>query len=220
MKGPDGHMETLIAELAKRPDIYMVGIAGIPGSGKTTLAQSIASHCHGSVIVGMDGYHIPRCRLDTEGLRRRGAAFTFDDKRFHADMTLLRQNRCGVFPAFDHAEKDPKVGAIRVTAEAPLVIIEGLYVLCSDWNCEGLFDLRVFLDCDLDQAIERLVRRHLETGVAATAEEGRLRAMTSDRLNAEAILADGCRERADLVLQDNYLDKPNQLPIQARTASD
>ena len=152
----------------------------------------------------MDGYHITRSRLDAEGLRRRGAPHTFDADIFHADMEKLQRTRHGVFPAFDHAEKDPQAGAIRVTPAAPLVIVEGLYVLLREWRTENLFDLRVFLDCDLDEAVARLVRRHVETGVTATAAEARQRALTSDRLNTDAILTDGCRERAHVVLRSSW----------------
>jgi pantothenate kinase len=70
----------------------------------------------------------------------------------------------------------------------------------QSWRAEDLFDLRFFLDCDLDEAVRRLAKRHVETGLASTLDEGRHRALTNDRLNAEVILADGCRERADLVL--------------------
>ena len=69
------------------------------------------------------------------------------------------------------------------------------------WRAEPLFDLRVFLDCDLDEAVERLTVRHVRTGLATTLEEGRHRAVTNDRVNSEGILADGCRERADLILR-------------------
>jgi len=192
--------DSFLAALKKRPEIYMAGIAGVPGSGKTTLAHAIASRLPGAAVVPMDGYHLPRCRLDAEGLRRRGAPHTFDVVAFHSDMETLRRTHRGVFPGFDHAEKDPRPGAVRVTPEAPLVIVEGLYVLMRDWRPENLFDLRVFVDCDLDEAVERLTVRHVETGVAATTGEALHRAMTSDRMNTEAILADGCRERADLIL--------------------
>jgi pantothenate kinase len=195
--------DSILAELKKRPEIYMIGIAGIPGSGKTTLAQAVALRVPGAVVVPMDGYHIPRVRLDADGLRRRGAAYTFDADIFRADMEALRKNRSGVFPDFDHAEKDPRADAIRVTPEAPLVVVEGNYLFMRDWHSENLFDLRVFIDCDLDESVERLTSRHVRTGVTATVEEGRHRAMTSDRMNSEAILADGCRERAHLILRSS-----------------
>ncbi len=195
--------DALLAELTKRPGAYLVGIAGIPGSGKTTLAHALAARVPGAVVVPMDGYHIPRARLDAEGLRRRGAPHTFEADIFHADMAALRRTRHGVFPAFDHAEKDPRAGAIRVTPDAPLVIVEGLYVLLRDWHAESLFDLRVFLDCDPNEATARLAVRHVETGVTATSEEALRRALTSDGQNAETILADGCRERAHVVLRSS-----------------
>lgn len=194
-------VDSIIAALKQRPEAYLVGIGGIPGSGKTTLALALAARVPGAVVVPMDGYHLPRCRLDAEGLRRRGAPHTFDAVAFHADMELLRRTHCGIFPGFDHAKKDPCPGAVRITPDAPLVIVEGLYVLMRAWRSESLFDLRVFLDCNPDEAVERLTLRHVQTGVAATPEEGRHRATTSDRMNTETILADGCRERAHLVLR-------------------
>jgi pantothenate kinase len=153
------------------------------------------------MIVPMDGYHLPRSRLDAEGLRCRGALRTFDGDAFRADIESLRRHRSGSFPAFDHAEKDPRQAAVRVTPDVPLVIVEGIYVLMRAWSAESLFDLRVFLDCDLDEAVRRLTVRHVETGLASTLYEGRHRALTNDRLNAGLILADGCRERADIVLR-------------------
>jgi len=192
--------EVFLETLQKRPEIYMVGIAGVPGSGKTTFCRTIASRRPDAVIVSMDGYHLPRNRLDAEGMRRRGALHTFDGDAFHADMLSLRRNHRGSFPGFDHAEKDPRPDAVCVTPEVPLVIVEGIYVLMQAWRSELLFDLRVFLDCSLDEAVERLTIRHVQTGLASTLEEGRHRAVMNDRVNAEVILHDGCRERADLIL--------------------
>ncbi len=207
----DSLTDMFFAAMLKRPEAYLVGIAGVPGSGKTTLCRAIAGRRPDAVIVPMDGYHLPRSRLDAEGLRRRGALHTFDGDAFRTDMELLRRNRSGLFPAFDHVEKDPRPGAVRVTLDVPLVIVEGIYVLMQSWRAEDLFDLRVFLDCDLDEAVRRLAKRHVETGLAATLEEGRHPALTNDRLNAEVILADGCRERADLILGCNAGSTSRQL---------
>ena len=193
--------EAILELLRQRSDAYLIGIAGIPGSGKTTLCDVLRQRLSEAVIVPMDGYHLPRCQLDAEGMRRRGAQHTFDAASFRADLLKLKETRSGVFPTFDHAEKDPHPGAIQVTLAAPLVIVEGIYVLMRDWNLESLFDLRVFLDCDLDTATDRLTLRHVACGISNTPEEARHRALTNDRLNSIEILTDGCRERADLVLE-------------------
>jgi pantothenate kinase len=104
----------------------------------------------------------------------------------------------GIFPAFDHAVKDPQPGAVIVPPQAPMVIVEGLYLLLRAWRLEELFDFSVFLDCDLEIALDRVAARHLACGLAATAAEARARAQSNDRRNALTILADGCRDRADL----------------------
>ena len=191
----------MLAALRNRPGAYLVGIAGIPGSGKTTLCQALRALRPDAAIVPMDGYHLPRSRLDAEGLRRRGALHTFDAAAFRADMESLHRTHEGLFPEFDHAEKDPRPAAIRITPDVPLVVVEGIYVLMRTWRVEPLFDLRVFLDCDLPVATDRLTLRHVATGLAATPAAARQRALDNDRVNSLAILADGCRERADLVLR-------------------
>lgn len=192
--------DVILEALRNSPDAYLIGIAGIPGSGKTTLCEVLQRRRPDAVVVPMDGYHLPRSELDAEGLRRRGAQRTFDARAFRKDMEQLRRTRSGLFPTFDHAEKDPRPGMIRVTPAAPLVIVEGIYVLMRDWQLEPLFDLRIFLDCDLDVATDRLTLRHVAAGISHTAAEARHRAMTNDRVNSIEILADGCRERADLVI--------------------
>lgn len=48
----------------------------------------------------MDGYHIYRKDLNEEGMKRRGAAFTFDHLRFKKDLTNLRETGTGSFPDF------------------------------------------------------------------------------------------------------------------------
>ena len=193
--------EIVVDVLRQRPDVYLVAVAGIPGSGKTTLCETLRARLPNAVILPMDGYHIPKSQLDAEALRRRGARHTFASTDFRADLQRLRETRCGEFPAFDHAEQDPRPNAIRVTPEAKLVIVEGLYLLMLDWQLEDLFDLTIFLDCDLNVALERTAARHLACGLETSMEAARHRAESNDRLNALDILEDGCRERADLIVK-------------------
>ena len=133
-------------------------------------------------------------------MARRGADDTFNPEALRGDLLRLRAAGTGTFPAFDHAEQGPKPGAIAGPPGTPLVIVEGLYLLLRAWRTEDLFDFVAVLDCDLDTAVDRVAARHLACGLAATPAEARHRAETNDRRNALAILEDGCRDRADIVI--------------------
>lgn len=179
----------------------LIALAGLPGAGKSTVAADLQARWPGAVVLPMDGYHLPRRLLDAEGLRRRGALHTFDPVRLRADLQRLKATGAGVFPAFDHAEGDPREAAIEVRADGSPVFVEGLYLLLRAWQLEELFDFRVFLDCPLDEAMRRVAARHLACGLAADQAGAHARAESNDRLNAELILADDCRARADLVIR-------------------
>jgi pantothenate kinase len=176
----------------------LVAITGIPGAGKSTIAADVASCVPGAVAISMDGYHLRRAMLSADQLKRRGGPDTFDSDAFRADLVRLRKAGRGSFPTFDHAVGDRVENGAIVPAGTPLVIVEGLYLLLSDWQMTGLFDLKVFLDCELAVAMDRLVARHLACGLATTEDEARDRVENNDRRNALAILDDGCRARADL----------------------
>jgi pantothenate kinase len=204
MTSPTGIESTATAVLSawhnQAPKARLLAVTGIPGSGKSTVAAEVARRIAGAVVVPMDGYHLPRSVLTSDGLARRGAPDTFDPDALRTDLVQLRQVGSGAFPAFDHAVKDPQSGAIVVHASAPLVIVEGLYLLLRAWQMESLFEFSVFLDCELERALERVAERHLACGIAATPAQARYRAQTNDRRNALTILEDGCRERADLCI--------------------
>jgi pantothenate kinase len=61
----------------------LIGICGIPGAGKSTIAHSLTQLLPLSVVLPMDGFHIMRNQLTEEGIKRRGAAFTFDLEKFN-----------------------------------------------------------------------------------------------------------------------------------------
>lgn len=67
----------------------VLGITGAPGSGKSTLGETIVSALGDqAVLVGLDGFHLANAELDRLGRRaRKGAADTFDAAGY---VNLLR----------------------------------------------------------------------------------------------------------------------------------
>ena len=101
-------MQSIIKDIkVKKP--YLIGICGIPGSGKSYFASKLHKELPKSLIIPMDGYHLYRKDLTEEGMKYRGAAFTFDLQKFANKIREIKQrnNFPAYFPSFDHAKKDP-----------------------------------------------------------------------------------------------------------------
>ncbi|CAD8089084.1 unnamed protein product [Paramecium sonneborni] len=165
----------------------IVAIAGVPGSGKTYFCKNIILQQYPNAkIIPMDGYHIYRKDLNEEGLKRRGAAFTFDHKRFKTDLTNLRETGSGSFPDFEHSIKDPVENAIQITKEDSIVVVEGLYLFLKQWDLKHLFDQKFFIDREFNAQL--IGQRHFLCGIEDTLEKGIKRAIENDQVNAEFIL--------------------------------
>ena len=180
----------------------LLGIAGVPGAGKSTLAEAVASAL-GTVVVAMDGYHLSNAELHRLGRHeRKGAPDTFDAAGYIAVLRELRAN-AGVVraPMFDRSIEEPVQDAITVPRDASLVITEGNYLLLDvePWTqIRPLLEEIWFVEVDEAARIERLVARHVRFGRSPA--EARERVTTgSDAANARVIAA--TRDRADLVLR-------------------
>ncbi|KAI1874080.1 uncharacterized protein JN550_002659 [Neoarthrinium moseri] len=194
---------------------FMIAIAGIPGSGKTTLSQRVtdqlnalhqASHPGSdpiAIFVPMDGYHYTRAILDqmpdpVKAHARRGAEFTFDGESYLKLIQALRvpldraTTQSIYAPSFDHAVKDPVDNDIEIKPEHRIVVFEGNYV-CLDrkpWSeAAALMDLRWFVEVDRTVARERLAARHVKAGIVDTLAGGYERADTNDLPNGDEINA-------------------------------
>lgn len=182
----------------------IVGIAGIPGSGKSSLAHRISGRIKSlrgpcCVTIGMDGWHFPRAVLDKmdnqeEAYKRRGAAFTFDAEAFVSFAQRLRQEGMNELsaPSFSHAEKDPVPNDINIRQSHTIVLIEGLYCCLNlePWRrATECWDLRWFVDTSPSVARERLIRRHVESRICNDAASAAQRADTNDLPNGDWILA-------------------------------
>ncbi len=189
-----------VADEARGRRRYVVGLAGPPGSGKSTVAARVAAACDG-VVVPMDGFHLDNDELARRGLADvKGAPDTFDAAGFVALVERLRDADDVVSaPAFDRDTDRVVDAAIAVGPGDRVVVVEGNYLLLDrpPWDAlAALFDLTGHLDLDDAVRVERLVARHVRHG--RSPDEAREFVLRSDEANAALVAAS--RNRADVIV--------------------
>ncbi|MET9075189.1 nucleoside/nucleotide kinase family protein [Streptomyces sp. NPDC004232] len=185
----------------------VLGIAGGPGAGKTTLAEQVVRALNGdgppwAAHVPMDGFHLADAELDRLGRRdRKGAPDTFDAAGYAALLRRLREDTGEVVyaPGFERVLEQPLAGAIPVAPAARLVVTEGNYLLVAEgsWaRVRPCLDEVWFCEIAEDERIGRLVARHEEFG--KDHESAVAWVLGTDQRNADLVAA--TRGRADLVV--------------------
>jgi pantothenate kinase len=184
----------------------MLGIAGAPGAGKSTLATELVEALGAeTALIPMDGFHLAEAELHRIGRREfKGAIDTFDVGGFVALLRRLRAADEPVVyaPLFRREIGEAIAGWIPVVQSVPLVVVEGNYLLVDQgrWSAiRGLLDEVWFVELDEAIRLERLVQRHMSFGRDRTAAE--LWVRESDQRNAELVFT--TRDRADLMVVED-----------------
>src|SRR5215217_3155418 len=123
----------------------VLGIAGAPGAGKSTLAEALVhavARRQGDdwvAHVPMDGFHLADVQLERLGARlRKGAPDTFDVDGYAALLhRVVAEPDTWVYaPGFDRTLEQPVAAAMVVPPAARLVVTEGNYLLLPEEGWE------------------------------------------------------------------------------------
>ena len=118
----------------------MVGVAGVPGAGKSMSCALLAEELRKAraksegggggvenvLVLPADGYHRPLADLDANKneVYERGAEHTFDKFALREDLLKLRGSDATVaYPGFDHAKGDPAPGQHMFTWAVHRVVV-------------------------------------------------------------------------------------------------
>ena len=206
---------------------YVLGIAGPPAAGKSTLSLAVRDEVNRAAgrriaeVAPMDGFHLSNEELRRIGaLHRKGEPDTFDAAGYARLLASVRAEGDAdvAWPTFDRSIEATVRGGVVFTPEIPIVVTEGNYLLLDtgDWAAvRTVLDDAWFLDADPALLEARLIARHRAGGKSEA--EAQRKTTESDLPNA--MLVQRSRRRARLLLRivDGSSDQPIRL---ATTAAD
>ena len=156
--------------------MYIIGIAGGTGSGKTTVVRKIVESLPKAqiAVIPQDSYY--NCNDGIPMEERRKINFdhpnAFDWPLLISQINDLRQGRAIEQPTYSYIESNRTPETIHIEP-CEVIIIEGIMALCRK-ELRDLMDLKIFVDADPDDRLMRVISRDI-------VERGRTTQMVMDR---------------------------------------
>ncbi|SMD04186.1 nucleoside triphosphate hydrolase [Rhizobium sp. RU36D] len=187
---------------------FMVAIAGPPGAGKSTLAESLQQALRErgetAAVLPMDGFHMDNAILIERGwLPRKGAPHTFDVRGLKDVLSAVRVADVEVLvPVFDRSRELAIASARAVSPSDRFILVEGNYLLLAEkpWSdLAQLFDFSIFIAPSNATLESRLRDRWRHYGLSDAAADEKLN--ENDLPNGRLVL--GASRRADVTVVED-----------------
>ncbi len=146
--------------------MYIIGIAGGSGSGKSTFSQRIMERFGGEVaVLRSDNYYLPHDDIPLEARAHLNydAPEAIDFSLMVEHILALKEGRPIDCPVYDFTCHTRAVETTRMCPPA-ILILDGILLFTSE-ELRRLIDLKIYVDTDADERILRRARRDvLERG--------------------------------------------------------
>lgn len=143
--------------------MFLIGIAGGSGSGKTTFAHKILNHVHGEIeMLHLDSYYLPLDLIPDEIRTETGKInfdhpLAFDWQLLNNHLTSLKSGESIDVPVYDFKTNSRTDKSTRLNPPKVL-LFEGIFSL-YDKNIRDMLDIKSFLHVEADIRFTRRLDR-------------------------------------------------------------
>lgn len=145
--------------------MYVIGVAGGSGSGKTTFVQRLVKRLpsEGIALIPQDAYYIDASHMSLE--ERRAQNYDHPDSIEWSLMIehikQLKVKKPVECPTYDYISCTRQKETIHIEP-CKLLIIEGILLYTSNKLCKEI-DLKIFRDVPADYRLSRIIERDMQS---------------------------------------------------------
>jgi uridine kinase len=142
--------------------MYIIGICGLSGSGKSSVSKAVVERFAGKIgVLEHDMYYYSK--KDKPVIKNFDHPDALETNLLVKHINMLRSGEAIERPIYDFTSSDRKKKTVTIEPH-PILIVEGLLIFNIP-ELMPLFDLRIYIDVPLDKAIIRRIKRdHVDRG--------------------------------------------------------
>lgn len=191
---------------------FVVGINGIDGSGKTQFSKMLSTHLPDSVCIHIDDFHHPKKHRYQKG-ELSPKSYYQNSLNYEAfvQKTLYPLQSEKSFPIsitskiFDLDKDQDDVRSINILRDN-IIILEGVFLFRLE--IAPYLDLKIFIECHIDTAIERMKHRDADNSSKAM-DAYEQRVFQKYSLGQDLYFHDvSPKSMADIIIDNNDFNDP------------
>lgn len=175
--------------------MYIIGICGLSGSGKSSVSKAVVSRFSDKIsVLEHDMYYYSK--KDKPKISNYDHPDALETNLLISHINKLQSGKAIERPIYDFTISD-RLKKTKKIEPRPILIVEGL-LLFNIPEVMPLFDLRIYIDVPLDIAIIRRIKRdHIERGRTVKSIISQYESTVRD---AAIHMVQPCRYLADLII--------------------